>query len=109
MRTGSRFKCVASAVWLTAAIVAAAPPAGAQERQVPQSKAEVLLSFARVAKAARPAVVNVYASRTEKRPRNPLFDDPIFRQFFGDVDFSGVAALACRGAGGRRPRPWARA
>ena len=56
----------------------------AEERLVPQSRPEVLLSFAPIAKAAQPAVVNVYASRTDKRPKNPLFDDPIFRQFFGD-------------------------
>ena len=31
-----------------------------------------------------PAVVNVYASRVDTAPRNPLFDDPIFRRFFGD-------------------------
>jgi Do/DeqQ family serine protease len=28
-------------------------------------------------------VVNVYASRVETMARNPLFDDPVFRQFFG--------------------------
>ena len=69
-----------------AVAVAAGPAASshAEERQVPQSRAEVLLSFAPVAKRAQPAVVNVYASRTDKRPRNPLFDDPIFRRFFGD-------------------------
>ena len=73
---------------LTALVLclAAAPAwaAGEETRQVPQTKADVLLSFAPVAKKAQPSVVNVYASRTEKRPRNPLFDDPIFRQFFGD-------------------------
>lgn len=53
-------------------------------RRLPESLAEVLLSFAPVVKQARPAVVNVYASRTDKRPRNRLFDDPVFRQFFGD-------------------------
>jgi Do/DeqQ family serine protease len=53
-------------------------------RQVPQSRADALLSFAPIVKIARPAVVNVYASRTDKQPRNPLFDDPIFQQFFGD-------------------------
>ncbi len=53
-------------------------------RQVPQGQADVLLSFAPVVKKAQPAVVNVYASRTDKRPRNALFDDPIFRRFFGD-------------------------
>ena len=58
-------------------------PAAAQQKQVPQSNAEMTLSFAPVVKKAAPAVVNVYASRTEKVQRNPLFDDPVFQQFFG--------------------------
>ena len=59
--------------------------AGAEEvRQVPQGRQDVVLSFAPVVKTAQPAVVNVYASRTEKQARNPLYDDPVFRQFFGD-------------------------
>ena len=60
-------------------------PALAQSAQkiVPQSPAEVHLSFAPVVKKAQPAVVNVYASRVEQRQQNPLFDDPIFRRFFG--------------------------
>jgi len=49
----------------------------------PQNPSEVRLSFAPVVKRVLPAVVNVYASRVETTPRNPLFDDPIFRQFFG--------------------------
>ena len=64
--------------------VALADGAGTEVRQIPQSRSEVLLSFAPVAKQAQPAVVNVYASRTEKRPHNPIFDDPVFRRFFGD-------------------------
>jgi Do/DeqQ family serine protease len=59
-------------------------PALAQgEKTVPQSPGEVHLSFAPVVRKARPAVVNVYASRVEETSRNPLLDDPIFRQFFG--------------------------
>ena len=50
----------------------------------PQAQGDILLSFAPVVKKAQPAVANVYASRTDKRPRNPLFDDPIFRHFFGE-------------------------
>ncbi len=53
------------------------------EKAVPQSPAELHPSFAPVVKKVRPAVVNVYASRVETMPRNPLLDDPIFRQFFG--------------------------
>jgi Do/DeqQ family serine protease len=56
----------------------------AQTKIVPDDPSQVRLSFAPVVKKARPAVVNVYASRVETRPRNPLFDDPIFRQFFGN-------------------------
>ncbi len=65
--------------------VLAALPAGAEtQRELPTSRAEVTLSFAPVVKKVQPAVVNVYASRTEQIPRNPLFDDPIFRHFFGE-------------------------
>jgi Do/DeqQ family serine protease len=59
-------------------------PALAQGQKIaPQSPGEVHLSFAPVVRKARPAVVNVYASRVDEAAKNPLFDDPIFRQFFG--------------------------
>jgi S1-C subfamily serine protease len=68
---------------LALAIFALAPAAGrAQDRAVPRSGAELKLSFAPVVKRASPAVVNVYAARTVE-VRNPLFDDPLFRRFFG--------------------------
>lgn len=54
----------------------------AQERVVPRSATELKLSFASVVKKATPAVVNVYAARAVE-VRNPLFDDPLFRRFFG--------------------------
>jgi Do/DeqQ family serine protease len=58
-------------------------PAGAQTRQVPADREMIHLSFAPVVKQVAPAVVNVYSRRTiETRPQ--IFDDPIFRRFFGD-------------------------
>ncbi len=57
-------------------------PAGAQERRVPSSPAELQLSFAPVVHRVAPAVVNVYAARVVEN-RNPFMDDPFFRQFFG--------------------------
>ncbi len=51
---------------------------------VPRSRAEIAFSFAPVVKKAQPAVVNVFASRVERMPANPLLDDPIFRRFFGE-------------------------
>jgi Do/DeqQ family serine protease len=62
----------------------AAAHAQTSDKIVPQDMGQVHLSFAPVVKKARPAVVNVYASRVETMPKNPLFDDPIFRQFFGN-------------------------
>jgi len=54
----------------------------AQERRVPSSPTELRLSYAPVVQRAAPAVVNVYAAKTVT-VSNPLFDDPIFRRFFG--------------------------
>jgi Do/DeqQ family serine protease len=69
------FGCLA--VW--SALVATAP---AQDMRVPSSPGEIKLSFAPVVKRVTPAVVNVYAARVVQ-DRVPLFDDPIFRRFFG--------------------------
>ncbi len=62
--------------------------AQAAQRVVPPSRAAVQWSYAPIVQKVAPAVVNVYASRTEKLARNPLFDDPFFQQFFGR-DFAG--------------------
>ena len=53
----------------------------AQERRVP-NPGEIQLSYAPVVHRVAPAVVNVYAAKVVQN-RNPLFDDPIFRRFFG--------------------------
>src|SRR5215467_2664093 len=52
--------------------------AEAQERVVPQSAAQVQLSFAPVVSKVAPAVVNVYARRVVRQAVNPFF-----QQFFG--------------------------
>ncbi len=58
-------------------------PAMAAE-QVPASREQVTLTFAPLVKKATPAVVNIYTRRTVKTRPMPFFNDPIFRQFFGD-------------------------
>ena len=55
-----------------------------QAQTVPSSRAELRLTFAPVVKKVAPAVVNVYGARVEKAPVNPLLNDPVFRQFFGN-------------------------
>jgi Do/DeqQ family serine protease len=54
----------------------------AQDRRVPASTSELRMSYAPIVQRVTPAVVNVYAAKTV-RNNNPLFDDPIFRRFFG--------------------------
>ncbi len=69
------------------------------QRVVPQGPGQVRFSFAPVVKKVQPAVVNVYASRVETMPRNPLFDDPIFRRFFGGGGGEGQRVQKALGSG----------
>lgn len=71
-------------VVLALALLLAAPSA-AETRQVPDSQAQIKLSFAPLVRQAAPAVVNIYTKRVvEEVVRSPLFSDPFFKQFFGD-------------------------
>ena len=57
----------------------------AAEKSVPQNQLETQLSFAPLVKKTAPAVVNIYTRKIVRtRARMPLFDDPFFRQFFGN-------------------------
>ena len=67
--------------------VCAGPPRAA-------SPNDLRLSYAPVVQRVAPAVVNVYAAKVVHN-RNPLFEDPIFRRFFG---VPGDRAAAATGA-----------
>jgi Do/DeqQ family serine protease len=73
------------------ALLLAALPAAAQTTVVPTSREFIHLSFAPVVKKVAPAVVNVFSRRVVRSAEGPaaLFNDPLFRRFFGDR-FSGV-------------------
>lgn len=43
------------------------------------------VSYADAVKAAAPAVINIYTTKVITQRINPLFEDPIFKQFFGDL------------------------
>lgn len=82
---------LATTLFLIAALTGAAPasaqapaaPGPAPLRVTPPNGAQLVYSYAPVVKRVTPAVVNVYASRVERRAPNPLFDDPFFQRFFG--------------------------
>jgi Do/DeqQ family serine protease len=67
---------------LIAIVSFAIAPAAAQNRAVPASPGTLRLSYAPIVKLAAPAVVTVSAAKVIEN-RNPLFDDPFFRRFFG--------------------------
>jgi len=54
---------------------------------VPASRQEIHLSFAPLVQRVAPAVVNIYARKVvvARQSLSPLFNDPLFRQFFGDT------------------------
>jgi serine protease Do len=53
---------------------------------LPASREEIRLSFAPLVQRVAPAVVNIYARKVVRRRESlsPLFNDPLFRQFFGE-------------------------
>ena len=67
------------------------PALALAEAQVPQSQAEISLSFAPLVKETAPAVVNIYARRVVEARQSPFRGDPFFEDFF-------------RGFGQPRPR-----
>lgn len=66
------------------------PPAAPQVAVVQQAApdvaaaAEARSSLHLAVERATPSVVNVFTSKEIRTPRSPLFDDPLFRRFFGD-------------------------
>lgn len=60
-------------------------PVPALDLQVPQSRAEITLSFAPIVKRAAPAVVNIYTKKIVQSRASPFAGDPFFERFFGDV------------------------
>lgn len=75
---------------LILAALQALPPVSAQTsavpavETVPQSQAQIDLTFAPVVRQAAPAVVSIYARRVVEERVNPFFNDPLFSQLFGD-------------------------
>jgi len=68
---------------ISAVFVISATTAAIADKQVPNEKAEIQLSFAPLVAKAVPAVVNIFTRKIVRPRRNiPLFDDPFFRQFF---------------------------
>ncbi|MFZ5509167.1 MAG: Do family serine endopeptidase [Pseudomonadota bacterium] len=55
-----------------------------QEAPVVADEQHRIVSYSDAARKALPSVVHIYTSKEVRVPRHPLFDDPVFRHFFGD-------------------------
>ena len=82
IRLPQRWLAIAVFVAVVVAPLVSAAQDRSPDRRVPSSPNELRLSYAPVVQRVAPAVVNVYAAKTVA-VRNPLFDDPILRRFFG--------------------------
>jgi serine protease Do len=72
-------------IGLIVAAALSAEPTMAQQDTVPTSPQQINLTFAPVVKMVAPAVVNIYTKKVVKQEAlSPFFDDPFFKQFFGD-------------------------
>jgi serine protease DegQ len=56
-------------------------------------------SYSDAVERAMPSVVNVFTSKESRGARSPLFDDPIFRRFFGDQLPDDTQRAASLGSG----------
>ncbi len=62
------------------------PVANAAQKVVPESRGQVEFSYAPLVAKASPAVVNIYTRKVVRsRQISPLFNDPFFQRFFGQV------------------------
>ena len=68
---------------LILALSAFALPVDASTSLPMQAEGQSLPSLAPVIERVSPTVVNIGVRGTVQAPRNPFFDDPFFRRFFG--------------------------
>ncbi len=70
--------------WLGRRAPAGSSVVALQESPQASAPATAATSFRDAARKALPSVVHIFTSQKVKQRRNPLFDDPVFRHFFGD-------------------------
>ncbi len=67
------------------------------KRVLPQSAVQVKLSYAPLVAESAPAVVNIYTRKVVKT-RSAMFDDSLFKRFFGDQFSFGMPKERVRGS-----------
>src|SRR5262245_23560880 len=100
------FRTLHTPIWLAVVVIAGALLIGGLAGQMasgptfsvraagppgPDTRDGLSFTFAPIVKKATPFVVNIWSSKVVRNPQgapsSPLFDDPYFRQFFGETPF----------------------
>lgn len=68
---------------LAVLMISVGATAFAQDRHIPSSRQQVMLSYSPLVKQVSPAVVNIYTKRVVTKRYSPFGGDPFFEQFFG--------------------------
>lgn len=69
--------------YILAFLICVLPVAAVAQEKLPESRAEIALSFAPLVRETAPAVVNIYVKFvTQTRQRTSFMDDPFFERFF---------------------------
>jgi len=85
MHNSIRFILQSITVGLAAAAILLLIWPGLLNDRIESSEKQFVRSYSDAVNLAAPAVVNVYASRVFQQQINPLFQDPVFKRFFGDI------------------------
>lgn len=93
------FRHITALITFAAGITAGAYAQGFDlDREVPQSQAQVQLSYAPLVSQSAPAVVNIYTKKVVRSRRSAMFDDPLFKRFFGDSFSFGMPQERVQGS-----------
>lgn len=85
MRNSIRFILQSIIVGLAAAAIILLVWPELLNESIEGSDQRYVRSYSDAVNLAAPAVVNIYASRIFQEPVNPLFQDPVFQRFFGEI------------------------
>ena len=73
-------------IWLAPGLVTSSnrPVVEIRETAASPERGPGPASYAEGVERAAPAVVNIYTSKADSKPRHPFFDSPLFERFFDD-------------------------
>ena len=73
-----------ASLFMVTTVVSATAAQSLPDRMVPASREQVQLSYAPLVQQSAPAVVNIFTTKITRQRRSAMFDDSLFKRFFGE-------------------------